>query len=77
MPRLNKFFGRRSTIAGPKIQDKDMENVFYFLVKTNNNEQSSTRKVYSTMNNWIYNIRRWKDFGVSVYSFYQKKGKSN
>ena len=68
MPRLSGNVGRCSTIAVPKIDFKDMENVFHLLVKTINNEQSSMRKVYSTMNDWIHNIRRWKDVDVSFHS---------
>ena len=59
---------RCSNISVPNIQYKDMENMFHLLLKTINNEQSFMRKVCSTINDWIHNIRRWKDVDVSFHS---------
>ena len=67
VPRLTRNVARYSNISVSKIQYKDMKNMFHLLVKIFNNEQSSMRKVYSTMNDWIHNIRRWKDVDSTFY----------
>ena len=68
MPRLTGDVERCSNISVSKIQYKDIEDGVHVSVKIINNEQNSMRKVYSTINDWIHNVRIWKDDDATFHS---------